>query len=250
MSLKFNEKAHRYWLDGKPVQGVTTILNAGIPKPALIKWAPKMVAEYVADNRETVEKLYEMGREPMIQALKSVPDQDRDVKAIRGTDVHKIAEELIHGNKVEVAAHLVAHVEGYARLLDEFDIEAILTEKSIGNRKEWYAGRFDLIAKLNGQTWLIDNKTSKGVYGETALQDSAYARAEFYVNDDDPDTEFPLPHIERIGVIHITEGGSTLHDLGDIDSAFKIFRHVKFLVNKQDHIEGLVSAPLQPTGAI
>jgi hypothetical protein len=172
----------------------------------------------------------------------------RDEAAIRGTDVHAIAERLVHGESVEVPAHLVAHVEGYAKLLDAFQIEPILTERSVANRKLWYSGRFDAIVKLNGLTYLLDWKTSKGVYGETALQTSAYARAEFYVNDDDPDTEYPLPHIDHIGVVHITESGSTLHDLGDIDSAFKIFKHVNFLASKTDHIKGLVSEPLQPKG--
>lgn len=250
MSLKFNEKAHRYWLDGKPVQGVTTILGQGIPKPALPYWSAKTVAEYVADNEADLEVLRRMGREPMVKALGQIPWQKRDEAAIRGTDVHAIAEKLIHGESVEVPEHLVAHVEGYASLIDAFGIEPILTEVSVGNRKLWYAGRLDAIVKMNGRVGLLDWKTSKGVYGETALQTAAYARAEFYVNDGDPDTEYPLPDIDFIGVVHITENGSTLHDLGDIDSAFKIFTHVQYLANKQDHIKGLVSAPLQPRGEI
>ena len=87
-------------------------------------------------------------------------------------------------------------------------------------------------------------KTSKGVYGETALQTAAYAKAEFYVNDGDPDKELPLPEIDFIGVVHITDSGSTLHDLGNIDEAFKVFRHAKFLANKVEWIKGLVSEPL------
>lgn len=34
MSLKFNQKVHRYWMDGKPVSGATTLIGNGIPKPA------------------------------------------------------------------------------------------------------------------------------------------------------------------------------------------------------------------------
>lgn len=244
MSLKFSAGNHTYKLDGKKVQGVTTILSAGIPKPALPRWSAKSVAEWVADNEADVEQLRAMGRAPMVAALSQVPWQVRDEAAIKGTDVHKIAEELIHGNKVEVPERLVAHVEGYARLLDEFGIEPILTERSIANRKYWYAGRLDAVVKIGDRTGLLDWKTSKGVYGETALQTAAYSKAEFYVNDDDPDTEYPMPEIEFIGVVHITEGGSTLHDLGNIDSAFKIFTHVAYLASKVDHIKGLVSEPL------
>ena len=34
MSLKFSERAHKYWLDGRPVPGVTTLIGKGLPKPA------------------------------------------------------------------------------------------------------------------------------------------------------------------------------------------------------------------------
>ena len=246
MTLKFSSKVHRYTMDGKSVQGVTTILSAGIPKPALPRWAAKSVAEWVADNPEGLINLQQMGRAPMVEALKNVPWQVRDEAAIRGTDVHALAEKLIHGEKVEVPSHLVKHVEGLASLLDDFGIQPLLTEVSVGNRKFWYAGRLDVIGTINGETWLLDFKTSKGVYGETGLQTAAYAKAEFYVEDDHWDDEKPLPHIDRIGVIHISEEGSTFHELGNIEENFKVFTHVHYLASKTDYIKELVSAPLTP----
>ena len=244
MSLKFSPGNHTYKMDGKKVQGVTTILNLAMPKPAIAPWAAKTIAEWIADNESGLEQLRLMGRAPMVNAIKNIPWEKRDEAAIKGIDVHAIAEKLIHGESVDVPAHLVDHVKGYADLIDAFGIEPILTEVSVGTRKEWYAGRLDIVAKMKGEIWLLDNKTSKGVYGETALQTSAYGKCEFYVNDGDWETEIAMPHIDRIGVIHITDSGSTLHDLGDIDEAFKIFRHAKFLANKIEHIKGLVSEPL------
>jgi len=246
MTLKFAEKTHRYTMDGKHVQGVTTILSAAIPKPALPKWAAKSVAEWIADNPEGLLNLQGMGRGPMIEALKNVPWQERDEAAIRGTDVHAIAEKLIHGETIDVPNHLLSRVEGLAKLLDDFHISPILTEVSVGNRALWYAGRLDTISTMNGENWLLDFKTSKGVYGETGLQTAAYAGCEFYVNDNEWDIELPLPEIHRIGVIHITDEGSTLHELGDIKENFKIFRHVHYLASKQEYIKNLVTAPLTP----
>ena len=246
MTLKFAEKTHRYTMDGKTVQGVTTILSGGIPKPALPRWAAKSVAEWVADNPEGLIQLQTMGRAPMVEALKNVPWQVRDEAAIRGTDVHALAEKLINGEEIQVPDHLVKHVNGLASLLDDFHITPILTEVSVGNRKLWYAGRLDTISVMGSDNWLLDFKTSKGVYGETALQTAAYARAEFYVEDDKWDEELKLPAIQRIGVIHITEDGSTLHDLGDIDKAFKVFQHVHYLNSKTEWMKNLVSAPLTP----
>ena len=247
MTLKFAEKSHRYTMDGKAVRGVTTILGAGIPKPAIAPWAAKSVAEWVADNETQIASMRQsMGRESLVSALKGVPWDKRDEAAIRGTDVHALAEKLIHGEKVEVPSHLVKHVEGLASLLDDFGIQPLLTEVSVGNRKHWYAGRLDTISKIKSENWLLDFKTSKGVYGETGLQCAAYAKAEFYVEDGKWDDEKPLPHIARIGVIHITEDGSTLHELGNIEENFKIFTHVHFVASKTDYIKELVSAPLTP----
>jgi hypothetical protein len=246
MTLKFSEKAHRYWLDGKPVPGVTTLIGKGLPKPAIPYWAAKSVAEYVADNPDGVEQLRTMGREPMVGALKGVPWQKRDEAAVRGTDVHALAEEIIHGRQVEVPEHLMEHVEGYVRFLDRFDVEPIVTEVSVANRAHWWAGRPDAIVRLDGQVWLLDWKTSSGVYGETALQTAAYASAEFYAPT--PDDEQPMPAIERTGVVHVTAGGSQLYPLAkspqEIAEAYAVFRHVAYVANKSDWIKARVGEPM------
>lgn len=245
MSLKFNERVHRYWLDGKAVPGVTTLIGKGLPKPAIPYWAAKSVAEYVADNPEGVEALRGTGRGPMVAALKGIPWEKRDQAAVRGTDVHAIAERIIHGEPVDVPEHLVAHVEGYVRWLDAFKAEPIVTEVPVASRAHWYAGKPDAIVRMGGLTWLLDWKTSSGVYGETALQTAAYARAEFYVNDGEWDAEHPMPHIDRIGVVHITADGSQLYPLGDIDEAYGVFRHVAYVANKTDWIKGRIGEPME-----
>lgn len=245
MTLKFNDRVHKYWLDGRPVPGVTTLLGKGLPKPAIPYWAAKSVAEYVIDNPEGVDQLRSMGRGPAVAALKQVPWQKRDDAAVRGTDVHALAERLIHGEDVDVPAHLLDHVEGYARWLSAFGVEPIITEVPVANRAAWYAGKPDAVVRLAGSdaVWLLDWKTSSGVYGETALQTAAYARAEFYAPT--PDDEQPMPHIDRIGVVHITAAGSTLYPLGDIDDAFAVFRHVAWVAQKADWIKDLVGAPIE-----
>jgi hypothetical protein len=245
MTLKFSPSSHRYWLDKKPVLGVTTLIGKGLPKDGLPYWSAKTVAEYVADNPDGVDTLRGMGREPMVAALKGVPWQKRDEAAVRGTDVHALAELIVHGQEADVPAHLVGHVQGYAEWLDAFGVVPVLTERSVGNRALWYAGRFDLIADLGGWRWLLDVKTSKSVRGETALQTDAYRNAEFYVEDDDPDTEHPMPEgIERLGVIHVTEHGTTMHPLESDGSAFTVFKHIAYIAKKRDAIEAFISDPV------
>lgn len=251
MTLKFNERVHRYWLDGQPVPGVTTLLGKGLPKPAIPYWAARTVAEYVADNPDGVEALRSMGRDPMVAALKEVPWQKRDEAAVRGTDVHALAEQIIHGNAVEVPEHLGAHVEGYVRWLDAFDVEPIVTEVPVAHRTHWWAGKPDAVVRLGRGPWagrvvLLDWKTSSGVYGETALQTAAYASAEFYAPT--PDDEHPMPEIEATGVVHVTAGESLLYPLAatpeQIAEAYGVFRHIAYVANRTDWIKARIGDPM------
>lgn len=235
MSLKFTERGHRYTLDGRPVPGVTTLLGKGLPKPALPYWAAKSVAEFVVDDPDRVEQLRAMGRNTAIAALKQVPWEKRDQAAVRGTEVHNLAERVVHGDEVEVPEHIAGHVEGYARLIDELDLEPILTERRVANRRWWYAGSFDLLAKVGDDVLMLDLKTSSSIYGSVACQVAAYAGAEFYVDDDG--AEQPLPHIDGIGAIHVTADGSTLHRFPDQEAAWKAWLHIAWIANRVPEID-------------
>jgi hypothetical protein len=251
MSLKFTPGNHQYRLDKKPVPGVTTLIKKGLPAEALMYWSARTVAEFVAHNPADVEQLRAMGEGPMVAALKNVPWQKRDEAAVRGTDVHALAEQVVHGVDVEVPEHLLAHVRGYVDWLDAFKVEPVLTERSVGNRAHWYAGRFDLIADMGGYRWLLDVKTSKNVYGQTAIQCAAYAHAEFYVDDDDPDTEHPLPEgIERLGVIHVTEAGTELRPFDSTDAPWRDFLHIAWIAKRRDVIDSYINEAITELGEI
>jgi hypothetical protein len=238
VSLRFNPSSHRYWLDGRAVPGVTTLIGKGLPKPALPGWAARTVAEWVADNPDGLDQLRGMGREPMVNALKAVPWQRRDEAAVRGTDVHALAERVVAGEEVTVPDHLVGFVEGYAKLLDTTRLEPLLVEAQVASRTYWFAGTADLIARIDGEVGLLDLKTSSGIYGETALQTAAYASAEFYLGDGGEDDERPLPVISFIAAVHVTEHGSRLHRFPvAVDHAFKVFTHVAWVAKQVPDID-------------
>jgi hypothetical protein len=266
VALKFLEKSHQYrmtehpgpfhketnpWLRGT---GATTHLNGGIPKPQLMRWYARMVAEYVRDNPLEVESLrarHDVDGFDMAVELAKIPEQVRDAAAVRGTDVHHIAEKLLHGEAVEVPAELAPYVDGYLDLIDAWDIKPVLTETSVGNRKDWHVGRLDSIVRIGALgdcLVLLDWKTSRGVYGETALQTAAYARAEFYVTDDDPDTEHPMPQVDRTMVCHITPDGSFLYDLAktpaEIDRHYELFLAAAFTNKTAKERDGIITEPL------
>ncbi len=212
MSLSFNPRNHTYRLDGLPVPGVTTVLGV-LDKPALPKWAAGVIAEYVADNPGGVEALRNMGRGPMIAALKGLPWQSRDEAANRGTEVHHYAERIVHGEEVDVPEAIAGHVESCIAFLDDYGIIPILTEQSVGSREHRYAGRFDLIAdSRRGPRAIYDWKTARsGIYAQTAWQNAGYAFAEFYGEG----TEHPMADlgIEASFGVHIRADGYDVHPL-------------------------------------
>lgn len=247
--LKFTESTHRYTLDGRPVPGVTTLIGGGVPKPSLTYWAAKSVAEYVVGNLEDVTSLIESTSDKPWEAinhLKGIPWKARDIAAVRGSEIHALAEEIIHGREVDVPDTLLPHVEGYVRFLEDFAVEPVLTERRVANRTWFYAGTFDAIVKMGrgpwaGETVLVDWKSSKSVYGDTSLQCASYAMAEFYQDGDD---ELPMPIIDHIGVVHLTEKGSYLYDLGDIGKAFKEFCSAAYIAKTTDRRNKLIGDPL------
>ena len=267
MSLRFLPKSHQYRMTERPgaahkdtnpelrATGATTLIDGGIPKPNLIYWAGKTVAEYVRDNPLEVERLRNLDDDPdglaMVAELAKAPNLVRDAAGERGTEIHDYAEDLLHGRPVDVPNELAPYVDGYLRLIDDWGIEPVLTETSVGNRQHWYVGRLDSIVRvgaLGGQLVLLDWKTSRGVYGETGLQTAAYAKAEFYVTDEDPATEIPLPQVDRTMVCHITPDGSHLYDLArdraEIDRHFDLFVAAAFTAKTAKERAAIITEPL------
>src|SRR5690606_40669257 len=69
-------RGHWYKLDGVKVDGVTTLISQGLPKPALMYWSARVVAEYVADNLDQVVAMADMGRASLVAALKEVRSEE------------------------------------------------------------------------------------------------------------------------------------------------------------------------------
>jgi hypothetical protein len=219
--LRYEDEGHKYYLDGVKTTSVTTILSAGIPKPMLVGWAARVAAEYAIANPGA-----------SLEEIKDAPNKQRDKAGIRGTAVHALAEEIIHGRPVTVPEELYPYVDGYVRFLDTFHVNPVLTERTVAHRGLGYAGRFDAITELPGlhgtDPVMVDLKTSNGVYRETKAQCAAYSLADFYVEDDAPENEILLPEIQATYVAHVTPDGTFLHPLArtraEILEHFEIFR--------------------------
>lgn len=244
MSLRFTPGNHTYRLDGKPVPSVTGLIGKGLPKDKLMYWSARTVAEYVADNPEGVESLRSLGRGPMVNALKGIPWEKRDAAAVRGTDVHALAEQLIHGAEAEVPEHLYEYVRGYADFLDAWQPTPIITERSCASREWWYAGTLDAIVELpSGERLLLDWKTSASVYGDVSVQLAAYRGAEFYLTEDGE--EAALPHVDGLAVVHITPTQTDLYRIADPESAWRDWLHIAWVAKSRDRLKSQISEPAE-----
>ena len=231
---------HSYLLDGEKVQGVTTVLSKSIPKPALIAWAANESAKFAVNQWDELATL------PIVDRLERIKKEWRGVRdraALRGTEVHNLAEKVVHGEEVEVPDHLAGHLEAYIQFLDDFQVVPVLVEKAVFSRSYKYAGTFDLVAEIDGIRWLLDIKTNaSGVYAETALQLAAYRFADFYIEDDL--SEHAMPEVERTGVIHVTASGYELVPVIANRDEFGTFCHAIQMANWMDDNKDLVQPAL------
>lgn len=229
-STSWGKPTHYYQLDGVKADGVTTVIGKTVPKPALVSWAAKSVAEFVADNQIEVTALYGEGRDRMVKELKGTPYRERDKAANRGTEVHALAEKLVKGEEVEVPPELAGYVEAYVQFLDEWSPKPILVEAPVGNRRWNLAGTLDLVAELpGGEIALMDVKTSRGVYPEVALQLAAYANAEFYM-EDGREVEMSSLGIASGYVIHVRDGSYQVLPVDiSADGPWKVMQHLVWL---------------------
>lgn len=199
---------------------VTTILSNGIPAPALKAWGEKLVATYAVDNIDAWRKL---GRDEAIDHIKRTPYRQLNQAGNRGTDIHTIAERILagidpdswEGQTYGKFAHYISD------FIADYDITVLGYERTVVNTEHGYAGSYDLMCRIGDETWLLDWKTSKGVHGKFALQLAAYANATHQIV---ANTAEPMPHIDRLGVVHLTDHGYQLYPVqADIDELYAVF---------------------------
>lgn len=269
-------KGRTYGLELPPPDGhktlwsVTTIIGGGLPKPVLIPWGMKTVAEYAVRN---YRRLYAMcqaaeGDEEavyhIVAWLKGSPYREREKKADLGTLLHSIAEARALQKALPTITPDVAPLyQQFRRFEEECEPEWEMSEATVYNVRESFAGTLDGIGRLRGkrvpEAWrnrlvmadyktggeidLRDPRNSKGVYPEAALQMSAYAHAEgAYLA---PGTVAPLPPIEGALAVHITPETYQLIPVEIGEPVWRSFRYVRECFRFMEEIsKGVLGEPL------
>jgi hypothetical protein len=212
-------RGHSYLLDGVKVPGVTTILDKGVPKPALIDWAARQSASYAVDHWPELEQMAPSER---LEAIRGARWSTLREAGERGREVHALVHRYVIGETVTPPDELAGHFDAGCRFVDEWRLQELAIEVAVFHRPAPeegrpypYGGRFDLLGRLaDGNLWLLDFKTSlRGVFMEYALQLAGYRYADFYVLDGDVDedgaaTEHPMPPVDEAGVVWLRADGS------------------------------------------
>jgi hypothetical protein len=243
---RVNRGRNHYYVDadGRKVPGVTKILGDGIPKPALIGWAANVTAEYAVDNWDDLTAQSPSAR---LNDLKKARYADRDQAARRGTDVHRLAEQLAAGEEVDVPDELAGHVEAYVTFLDDWEIEPVLNEVTVVSFRHGWAGTLDLVADIErrGTRALMDIKTSRsGIFGETALQLAAYRHADVWI--DDESVERPMPTVDEVFAIHVRSDGYSLIPVQAGPAEYRLFRYAQQLAAWTETARDLIGEELAP----
>jgi len=186
------------------VLSVTTAMKS-LSKPFLVGWAAKMSAECAVEDHEIIGMWLKKGDiQSALKHIKEARYRDSGAKGDRGTIVHSAIEAYIGGKPVDpeaVQAQLdekgvpksmhkstFKMIDGVMEFLFDHEPEIFWSEATVYNREHGYAGTADIIGRFKiGKSRLpaiLDVKTSKDIYNETAMQLAAYARGEFVGLDD------------------------------------------------------------------
>lgn len=235
----YDWRGERYW-------SVTTIIGQGIPKPALLPWGIKMVAEGAVSRRSTLAAMLSDCKTPdectegawceacdqTIKWLKGVPYAKRDKAANLGTLLHAAIEAHRLGQPFPpIPADVQGHMAAFEQFLVDFQPEYLATEAPVFNRSQHYAGTLDGLVRLTlplhdePGLYVLDAKSGKGVYPEVGLQLSAYSHAEF-IGLPDGD-EQPMPATDGALALHLTADGYRLIEVRADDEVFTSFLYAR-----------------------
>lgn len=190
-TLKYVDKVHRYWMDGKPIKGVTGIKDAYPKGDGLTNWKiangieqafpmyQKWFREKGIDTIPTQALLDDMIKELMVEVKK---EKKTKKAADIGTLLHSYAyamenhlpfdqnlvEEHPDKDSVKIA------IENFQTWHQTCTDIVIKSEQIVGSWTYWFAGTFDRLVSRNGLIVLSDFKTSNSISVEHKIQLAAY----------------------------------------------------------------------------
>lgn len=178
--VRFDINRHLYFVDNIEYPSVTTILNLLDKSIPLMYWAVERATNYL----EPILKEIEEGKRILSEAerttiLKEAKQQHRKIKeeaATIGSKTHRAIEKDLEGKEYDIIPEIQTPFSAYISWKESFtNFEPIDTEIiTFSDSKCRFCGTADAVIKLNGKTYLVDLKTSSGIYESYLLQLCSY----------------------------------------------------------------------------
>ena len=246
VELDFQEKGHKYLVNGEYVPAVTTVLGATMAKPGLIYWAAGAGANWFAENCTEVGVYYSvdhMRTNEVANGIKTAHSKIAQESRGIGTEVHTYIEKFVRnklgnskGKLPKPSGERAANsIKAFHSWFAENEVKFISAEEKIYNREHKFAGTVDAVAEVNGEFCLVDWKTSNSIYDEMYLQCAAYAKTADTIYDRNIEATYILRLDKDVGEYQSIR--SSLHD-----EYFDIFIHALYLYNGLNKIKSLIKS--------
>ena len=169
----FKEDGHKYFFDGKPLTGITTILNV-IAKPFLIQWAANMATE-------TIKRKWEMGKlytqeefDATLEEARLAHRKKKETAGELGTDIHSQIEEIIKeaikiDGKIPPILKTLSKLPGneqinhFVNWAVENKVKFLDSEVRIYSKELFLGGTCDFVCEIEKEIWIGDIKTGNGI---------------------------------------------------------------------------------------
>ncbi len=208
--LSRDERHFYRWNEGPKVPGVTSVIKSLDKSGPLVGWAKRETAASAVRNLTMLASMVrDGGPDSAAKWLSSIPDYQRDTSADLGTRIHILAEGIVRGQRVEVTPEEAPYIESYVTLRQRLEIRDVNAEYMVYSERHQYGGTADLAAWIGDELYLLDIKTGKAAYAETALQLAGLHGADWAGREGDP-KKYRLPAATRFGVLHIRPDGAEL----------------------------------------
>lgn len=179
IELTFESFRHQYKYNDRIIPSVTTILSI-INKPALVAWAANTAIKSVKEQISPGVSYDELQLEAIFESSRIAHVKKKIDAGNYGTFMHDWIEKYIQNgdNNLPVAPILRESVNNFILWVKKNNVKFLVSEQIIFSKKYEYAGKLDTICMINGELYLIDWKTSNGIYPlEMGAQLAAYKLA-------------------------------------------------------------------------
>jgi hypothetical protein len=260
----FSGRGYKHPLTGAVVPSVTTVLKMAA-QPGLTQWAVDQTAAYAVANIDSLlTKTESQGWGSLRWYWKRNPlplEEGYDVRnyhagvlndaAELGTSMHEWIEADIdpgftYPDTAGQPDEFWQMVSVWDAWREQHEIRPDLTETTVWNDDEGYAGTFDLLVWIDGELWLIDVKTSRNLWPEHTMQLAALqnARTVLLKQEDGSYIEEPwwgyTQEVDHYGFLHVRP--DDVDNAGNFIPAYVELQEAQYLDEHYTWFKGLLKA--------